>query len=91
VQNLLIIQYHSSEKRRLMMPTARELVQEIEKLPPAERVRLIDMVIRDTIKPDAEIERIWIKEAEARWAAFERGEVEAMPYESVMTKYRDSQ
>ncbi len=71
------------------MPTARELVQEIEKLPPAERVRLIDMVIRDTIKPDAEIERIWIKEAEARWAAFESGEVEAVPYESVMTKYRN--
>lgn len=71
------------------MPTARELIQEIEKLPPAERVRLIDMVIRDTIKPDAEIERIWIKEAESRWAAFERGEVEAVPYESVMTKYRD--
>jgi putative addiction module component (TIGR02574 family) len=71
------------------MPAARELVQEIEKLPPAERVRLIDRVIRDTIKPDAEIERIWIKEAEARWAAFERGEVEAVPYESVMAKYRD--
>ncbi|WP_162148624.1 addiction module protein [Desulfuromonas sp. TF] len=40
-------------------------------------------------KPDAEIERIWVKEAEARWAAFERGEVETVPYESVMARYRD--
>ncbi len=73
------------------MPTARDLVQEIEKLAPADRVRLIDKVIRDTIKPDAEIEKIWIKEAEARWTAFELGKVEAVPYETVMAKYRDTQ
>ena len=72
------------------MSTARELVREIEKLPPADRVRLIDMVIRDTIKPDAEIEEIWIKEAEARWKAFEHGEIEAVPYQTLMAKYRDS-
>ncbi len=71
------------------MSTARDLVQEIQKLPPAERVRLIDRVIRDTIKPDAEIDRIWVREAEERWGAFERGEVEAVPYDSVMAKYRD--
>jgi putative addiction module component (TIGR02574 family) len=70
------------------MPTAKELFQEIEKLHPAERVRLIDRVIRDTIKPDAEIEEIWVKEAEARWKAFENGAVEVVPYESVMAKYR---
>jgi putative addiction module component (TIGR02574 family) len=70
------------------MATAQELVREIEKLSPSERVRLIDRVIRETIKPDPEIESIWVKEAEARWAAFERGEVKAVPYESVLAKYR---
>jgi hypothetical protein len=44
--------------RRKNMPTAKDLVQEIEKLSPAERVRLIDKVVRDTIKPDVEIEGI---------------------------------
>lgn len=72
-----------------MMPTKLDLVLEIEKLPPAERVRMIDRVIRDTIKPDAEIEKIWVKEATARWNAFERGEVEPVPYETVMGRYRD--
>jgi putative addiction module component (TIGR02574 family) len=72
-----------------MMPTALELVQEIEKLSPAERVRVIDMVIRDTIKPDPEIEKVWVREATARWNAFERGGIEAVPYESVMARYRD--
>ena len=71
------------------MPTTRELVREIEKLSPAERVKVIDRVIRDTIKPDADIEKIWVREAAARWEAFERGEVAAVPYEAVMAKYRD--
>ena len=71
------------------MSTAMDLIKEIEKLPPAERVRMIDQVIRDTIKPDAEIEKIWINEATARWSAFERGEVAAVPYETVMARYRD--
>lgn len=71
------------------MPTALELVQEIEKLPPSERVRMIDRVIRDTIKPDAELEKIWIKEASARWHAFKQGEIETVPYETVMARYRD--
>jgi hypothetical protein len=71
------------------MAISEKLVREIEKLSPTERVRLIDMVIRDTIKPDAEIEKLWVKEAEARWAAFERGEVEVVPYQSVLAKYRD--
>ncbi len=72
-----------------MMPTTQELVQEIEKLSPAERVKIIDIVIRDIIKPDAEIEMVWVREAAASWNAFERGEVEAVPYESVMAKYRE--
>ena len=71
------------------MPTTRELVREIEKLSPAERVKVIDRVIRDTIKPDADIEKIWVREAAALWEAFERGEVVAVPYEAVMAKYRD--
>lgn len=71
------------------MPTAQELVREIEKLSPAERVRVIDKVIRDTIKPDPEIEKIWVREAVARWEAFERGGIETVPYESVVAKYRD--
>jgi len=69
------------------MSTALELVQEIEKLPPSERVRMIDRVIRSTIKPDVELEKIWIKEASARWHAFERGEIETIPYETVMARW----
>lgn len=71
------------------MATALELVQEIEKLSPAERVRVIDRVIRGTIKPDAEIEKIWVQEASARWEAFERDEIDVISYEAVMEKYHN--
>lgn len=71
------------------MSTAQDLVRELEKLPPAERVKIIDRVIRDTIKPDAEVEKIWVQEAAERWNAFERREIEAVPYDIVMAKYRE--
>ncbi len=71
------------------MSTAQDLVLEIEKLSPAEKVRLIDRVIRDTIKPDTEIEQIWAKEAESRWESFDCGEIDAISYNSVISKYRN--
>ena len=70
------------------MSTALELVHEIEKLTLSERVRVIDMVIRDMVHPDAEIESIWAEEAGQRWNAYKRGEVEPIPYETVMSRYR---
>lgn len=70
------------------MPTMLDLAQEMEKLSPVERIRVIDQVIRNTIKPDAEVENIWANEAIARWKAYERGEVAPVPYEAVMSKYR---
>ena len=71
------------------MATAADIVKQIEQFPPADRVKIIDMVIRDTIKPDTEIENIWIREAEVRWDAFSRGQVKPIPYAEVMAKYQE--
>lgn len=70
------------------MNTALKLVKEIEKLPPVDRLRIIDMVIRDVIKPDAEIDKIWAKEAAARWSAYKKGYIAPIPYGQVMAKYK---
>jgi hypothetical protein len=70
------------------MLTELDLALEIEKLQPVERVRIIDRVIKGTINPDPEIEKIWVNEASARWQAFERGDVEPVPYAKVMSRYR---
>ena len=71
------------------MPTPLELIDEIEKLPPRERIRLIEKVIHDTIKPDSEVEKIWAREAGARWQAFERGAADVVSYDEVMAPYRN--
>lgn len=70
------------------MPTIDEIVQEIEKLSSAERIKVVDRVLRDTIKPDAEIEAVWVREASARWDAFVQERVESVPYSENMNKDR---
>jgi putative addiction module component (TIGR02574 family) len=70
------------------MASALELVREIEKLPPDERAALVDQMIRDVLQPDVEIEAAWAEESSRRWNAYKSGELDAIPYETVMAKYR---
>jgi len=72
------------------MPTPLELIEEIEKLPPRERLQVVGKVILDAIQPDAEVEKIWAREAEARWEAFAGGGAETVSYDEVMAPYRKS-
>jgi len=68
------------------MLTSSELVAEIEKLPPVDRVKIIDTVLRATLKPDPVIEMLWAEEAQRRLEAYHRGETRAVPYEQVMAR-----
>lgn len=70
------------------MASTLELVREIEKLPPAERAELVDQVLRDVLHPDAELESAWAEESARRWHAYKNGELDRVPYETVMAKYR---
>ena len=72
------------------MTTPVELVHQIEKLPPRERVRIVDIVMRDVMRPDADIDKVWAQEALRRWDAYKKGEVKPVPYEEVMSKYKKS-
>jgi putative addiction module component (TIGR02574 family) len=69
------------------MASTQELVREIEKLPPDERAALVDQVLRDVLQPDAEIEAAWAEESSRRWSAYQAGELESIPYETVTVKY----
>ena len=70
------------------MITTVKLVREIEKLSLIERIQIVDIVIRDIIHPDSNIDKIWAKEASARWNAYKRGDIKSIPYEKVMSKYK---
>jgi putative addiction module component (TIGR02574 family) len=69
------------------MTTVLELVHEIEKLTPDQRVEVVDAVMRQAIPPDRDIDKIWATEAAARWSAYKSGKIAAVPYETVMARY----
>jgi hypothetical protein len=70
------------------MTTPIDLVHEIEKLPPIERARIVDIVMRDIIRPDSDIDKVWAQEALNCWDAYKKSEVKSIPYEEVMLKYQ---
>ena len=72
----------------LFMSDSIDLILEIEKLPPIERIKIIDKVMRVTIQPDSDIDKAWAREATIRWNAYKKGKVNLIPYETVMSEYK---
>jgi putative addiction module component (TIGR02574 family) len=61
-----------------------EMRESALKLAPEERFALVDEILRTLDKPDPEIDRLWIEEAERRLAAYRRREVKGIPAEDVL-------
>ena len=66
-----------------------ELTKRIRALPARERVELVRALI-DDLDPgkDPDVEKLWLEEAERRYAQYLRGEVEAIPGDEVMAEAR---
>lgn len=66
-----------------------ELTRRIRALPDKERVELVRALI-DDLDPgkDPDVEKLWLEEAERRYAQYLRGEVEAIPGDEVMAEAR---
>jgi putative addiction module component (TIGR02574 family) len=72
-----------------MPDTAAELALRGKQLPPEERERLVDELLESLNEPAAaELEAAWSAEIERRLAAYDRGEVKAIPAEEVFAKAR---
>ena len=71
-----------------MTEAAKELSAKARKLSPAERLELVDDLLASLDEADAQIDRLWAKEAEERLAAYRRGEIKAVPLREVLAKYR---
>lgn len=63
------------------------LAEEAERLPAAERIRLVEHLLTSLDKPDAEIDRAWGEESERRLDAYLRGETTARDAKDVLAKY----
>jgi putative addiction module component (TIGR02574 family) len=61
--------------------------EEAERLPAADRVRLVERLLATLDKPDAEIDRAWVEECERRLDGYLRGETTALDADDVLAKH----
>jgi len=61
-----------------MTQAALELATLAAKLPPSDRLQLVETILATLDKPDPEIGAAWATEAEDRLAAYRRGELAAL-------------
>ena len=65
------------------MESVDQLAQKAIELQPIERIKLVEAILYSLDKPDSEIEKSWIAEAEARYKAYKRGEVGVTDWEKI--------
>lgn len=70
------------------MIISQELYQQINQLPPLEKLQLAEQLLADLDLPNPEIDAIWYEEAQKRWQAYKAGDLKTVNYESVMQKYK---
>lgn len=70
-----------------MSDTAKTLSERVCELPPADRLRVVDDVLRTLDETDAALDRLWAQEAEDRLAAWRRGEIRDLPLDEVLRQF----
>ena len=69
-----------------MSASAENLLRQALQLPSDDRAALIEELITSLDKPDAELDALWLKEAESRMAAYRAGELVAIDSEEVFAE-----
>ncbi|HQF43363.1 MAG TPA: addiction module protein [Ignavibacteriaceae bacterium] len=63
--------------------SSKEIIESVLKLSPPERLLIIEGILKSLDEPDAEIEKIWIEEAEKRLQAYRDGKLKGIPIEEI--------
>jgi putative addiction module component (TIGR02574 family) len=58
------------------------------KLPLAERYQLVEAILDSMDTPNPQVEKAWAKVADDRWAAYQRGEISAIPAKELLDQLR---
>jgi hypothetical protein len=67
-----------------------DIQRQARSLPPREKAALARVLIEDLdASVDEDAERLWIEEAQSRYAAYLNGELESLPGEEVMKRARE--
>lgn len=70
------------------MQINQDLMNQINLLPPLEKLHLAEILLAELDVPNPEIDAVWNEEAQARWQAYQNGEQKTVSYEAVMQKYK---
>jgi len=74
-----------------MHTTPETLSEQAARLPPAERMELVERILDTLIDPAPELDALWAAEAEDRLSAYRRGEIRALPLAEVLARYEKPQ
>lgn len=69
------------------MVLSQTLRDAVIKMPPHERLALVDVILASLDAPDRAIDKLWEQEAEDRIRAFDRKEISSVSTETVFAKY----
>lgn len=65
------------------MPVNNTLIEKALELKPQDKIVLIEALVTSLDKPDPEISKKWLQEAEARLKAYRAGKTKGIPAEEV--------
>ena len=72
-----------------MSVTSERILEQVLALPIAERAELLERLLASFQAPsDPELDKLWLKEAQDRLAAFERGELGSVEADEVFEKIK---
>ena len=71
-----------------MTEKTRSLAEQAAKLPPTDRVALVEDILATLTESDPDWDAAWAHEAQERLAAYDRGEMESFDFDEVMAKLR---
>ena len=71
-----------------MTSSTATLCAQAARLPPGERMVLVEQILDSLDEPDASLDALWAKEADSRLAAYRRGEIRAVSLSDVLAKYQ---
>ena len=63
--------------------SSKEIIENALKLSPPEKLIVIESILKSLDEPDAEIEKIWLEEAEKRLKAYREGKLKGIPMEDI--------
>jgi putative addiction module component (TIGR02574 family) len=69
------------------MESVDNLARQAIELKPVERIKLVEAILYSLDKPDPEIEKSWIAEAEARYEAYKKGKLQATDWNEIKKRY----